>query len=253
AVGAGQPVPMPTLTAGGATGFGSLVGRWLFFAGLLVAGGLAFFDVAVWRPLAHSVLPTSWIAVGFAAMFVAAQGLVHASHAGTATRFGLVVEVGAAAAAAGATAAAIAIADRTAAPFALALAALVLPVPTLAGHSLDPGRSWIDAPLDFLHVVAAAVWLGGIFALALILPRLDAPPELVSAAARRFSRVAFVSVLVIGATGVGRALAELSAVSQLWTTSYGEVIVVKSALFGVLLALGLLSRSLLASARLRVS
>ena len=69
----------------------------------------------------------------------------------------------------------------------------------------------------------------------------------------RFSRVAFVSVLVIGATGVGRALAELSAVSQLWTTSYGEVIVVKSALFGVLLALGLLSRSLLASPRLRLS
>ena len=253
AVGAGQPVPEPTLHPAGETGVGTLLTRWLFFTGLLLAGGVAFFDLVVWRPLAHSGLPTSWIAVGLATMFVSGQGLVHASHAGTATRFGIVVEISAAASAAGATAAAIAIADRTAAPFALALALAALPVPTLAGHSLDPGRSWIDAPLDLLHVTAAAVWLGGILALALIVPRLRAPSGLAAAAARRFSRIALASVLVVGATGVGRALAELSAVSQLWTTSYGEVIVVKTALFGLLLVLGWTSRSLLASARVRYS
>jgi copper transport protein len=126
-------------------------------------------------------------------------------------------------------------------------------LPTLAGHSLDPGRSWIDVPLDFLHVIAASVWLGGVLALVLIVPRLDTPPELAAAAARRFSRVALAVVLLLGATGVGRAFAELSAVSQLWTTGYGRILIVKTGLFALMILLGVISRSLLSSQRLRMS
>jgi len=54
-------------------------------------------------------------------------------------------------------------------------------------------------------------------------------------------------VLVIAATGVGRALAELSAVSQLWTTAYGRTLLVKTALFVVVLAVAAVSRSRLAA------
>lgn len=255
AVGTSQPPPVSTLRAGGELGFRNVFARWLFFAGLLVAGGLALFDVAVWRPVVRAALPTGWAAIALAATFVAASSLVHLSHAGASTRFGLVVGSSAAVAAAGATAAAIAVVDRTAAPFALVLALVLLPAPTLAGHSVDAGRSWVDGPIDFLHVLAVAFWLGGLVALTLVVPRSGAPPELATAAARRFSRLALVAVLAIAATGVGRALAELAAVSQLWTTGYGRAILVKTALFAILVGLGWVSRSRLAAgyARLRAS
>jgi copper transport protein len=243
AVGAGRAPPAPALRPTTEVGLGTVLSRWIFFAGLLVAAGLALFDLLVWRPLGHGGIRTGWIAIGLAAMFVSAHGLVHASHGGAATRFGLTIDIASAVAATGAAAAAIAIGDRSAAPFALVLAVVLLPVPTLAGHALDPGRSWIDVPIDLLHMVAAAVWVGGLFALVLVLPGEGAPPEVLCAAARRFSKFALVSVLVLAATGVGRALGELSAVSQLWTTGYGRAIVVKTGLFAVLVGLGSLSRS----------
>jgi putative copper export protein len=48
---------------------------------------------------------------------------------------------------------------------------------------------------------------------------------------------------VLALTGAGRALAELSAFSQLWTTGYGRAILLKTGLFAVLLGLGSVSRS----------
>jgi copper transport protein len=243
AIGLGRAPPVSALRPTNEVRFGTAVSRWLFFAGLLVASGLALFDVVVWRPLGQGGLGTGWIAIGLAAMFVSAHGLVHASHGGSATRFGLSIDVASAVAATGAAAAAIAIADRSAAPFALVLAVALLPVPTVAGHALDAGRSWIEVPIDFLHVLAAAVWIGGLFALGLVVPRAGAPAELFAAAARRFSRLALASVIVIAATGIGRALAELSAVTQLWTTGYGRVILIKTGLFAVLLGFGSVSRT----------
>ncbi len=254
AVGAGRPPPVAELQTTTAVGLGAVVSRWLFFAGLLVASGLALFDLLVWRRVAHAHIRTGWIAVALAAMFVSANGLVHASHGGAQTRFGLAIDVASAVAATGAAAAAIAIADRAAAPFGIVLALVVLPAPTIAGHALDPGRSWVDAPIDFLHVASAAFWLGGLFALAFVVPR-DTPPEFVGAAARRFSRLALWAVLLLAATGVGRALAELASVSQLWTTGYGRAVAAKSIVFVVALPLAWLSRVRVAAAleRLRLS
>jgi copper transport protein len=242
-VGLGRAPPVPTLRPTVEVGFGTVVSRWFFFAGLLVASGLALFDLLVWRPLVGSGLRTGWIAIGLAAMFVSAHGLVHASHGGAATRFGLTIDVASAVAATGAAAAAIAVSDRSAAPFALVLAVALLPVPTVAGHALDPGQSWLEVPIDLLHVLASAVWIGGLFALALVVPREGVSIELVGAAARRFSKLALTAVVVLALTGAVRALAELSAVSQLWTTGYGRAILVKTGLFAVLLGLGSLSRS----------
>jgi copper transport protein len=242
-VGLGRAPPVPTLRPTVEVGFGTVVSRWFFFAGLLVASGLALFDLLVWRPLVGTGLRTGWIAIGLAAMFVSAHGLVHASHGGAATRFGLTIDVASAVAATGAAAAAIAVSDRSAAPFALVLAVALLPVPTVAGHALDPGQSWLEVPFDLLHVLASAVWIGGLFALALVVPREGVSLELVGAAARRFSKLALAAVVVLALTGAVRALAELSTVSQLWTTGYGRAILVKTGLFAVLLGLGSISRS----------
>jgi putative copper resistance protein D len=226
------------LAASEQLGVGSVLLGWLFFAGLLVAAGVALFDVVVWRPLGRGGLRTGWIALGLALVFVAAHGRVHGTHAGSGRRLGLVVDVSEVLAASGAAAAAVGMVDRTAAPFALALALALLPVPTLAGHSLGHGRAWVQAPLDFLHVVAAAVWVGGVFALAVIVPRGE-----VAVAARRFARVALVALFVLAATGIGRTLGELASASQLWTTGYGRAIVAKSALLVVLLGAAWFSRT----------
>src|SRR5262249_1117047 len=57
-------------------------------------------------------------------------------------------------------------------------------------------------------------------------------------AAHRFSAFAIPMVLVLVAGGVSRALTELDTVSQLWSTSYGRAILVKSGLLLVLVVLG---------------
>ena len=49
----------------------------------------------------------------------------------------------------------------------------------------------------------------------------------------RFSIVALVSVILLIASGVGRAVVELPTVSSLWETSYGKTILVKVALLAV--------------------
>ena len=63
------------------------------------------------------------------------------------------------------------------------------------------------------------------------------------------------SVIVLGTSGIVRALTELSAVSQLWSTSYGRALLVKTAIFVPLLGVGWLNRTVLLGvfARLRRS
>jgi copper transport protein len=58
--------------------------------------------------------------------------------------------------------------------------------------------------------------------------------------------VALASVAVIGATGLVRALSELSAVSQLWSSGYGRALLVKSGLLLLVVGLGWLNRRRLA-------
>ena len=125
----------------------------------------------------------------------------------------------------------------------VASVALLL-APSLSGHALDAGRPrGLTVTLDLAHVVTAAFWVGGLLQLALLLPTGAA-----TAAARRFSAFALPAVAVLALSGGGRALTELDGVSQLWTTGYGRTLLVKTALFACLLALGYLGRQRLASA-----
>jgi copper transport protein len=169
---------------------------------------------------------------GFVAAFLGASALI--PHQGSSTRFGVLYEIGAVVALVGGAAAALSLADLRA-RFVPPLAALaLLPVPSLAGHALDAGNPRpLMVALDLVHTGAAAVWVGGLVSLALVFDR-----ELV----RRFSALAFGSVAVLSATGVARAVFELSSVSQLWSTGYGRALLVKTALLAILVALGWLNR-----------
>lgn len=230
-VGTGAPPGAAALTASTGVGAGAVVSRWLFFAGLLVAAGGAVFRLAVGPARAWVLLPA------FVACFLGSTALL--PHEGTfASRFGSAYAVAAIVAALGATAAAVALVERRAAPVAWAAALLLLPLPSIAGHALDAGRPRIEVVVDVLHLGAAAVWAGGLVQLALALRGSEEREPLV----RRFSSLALASVVVLSASGVVRALGELSAVSQIWSTGYGRTLVVKTALLGLLVALGWLNR-----------
>ena len=119
------------------------------------------------------------------------------------------------------------------APFAV-LAAALLP---LAGHAAGVAQQAVGAQFaDALHVLSAGMWAGGILALASLRP----PGGWRSADARalleRFGRVALLAFGITALTGLLRATEQLSEVSDLWATTYGVVLLLKSA--GVLAMLG---------------
>jgi copper transport protein len=240
----GAAAPHSVLRAGGGTSASTVVSRWIFFVGLLAAGGAGLFLLLVGRGRVgpRELRRTSGLlALGLLGAFLGGSTLLHESGAGTGTRAGRVLEVALVVALCGATAAVAArVYPRLLLPAALAAIAL-LAAPPLMGHALDPGRPRaLELTADFLHVASAAFWIGGVAELALLLPGLG------STVARRFSTLALPALGLLAATGVVRALGELSTVSQLWSTGYGRAIVAKTILFALLIGLGLRSRTLLA-------
>ena len=131
---------------------------------------------------------------------------------------------------------------------AVALGVWTIIVPGLSGHAGDPGRGALTIAVDALHVGAAAIWIGGLAQLVLVVPHATRGlADGVRDRARRqalgrFSNLALGSVIVIAVTGAGRALWEVDAVSQVWTTGYGRTLIVKSVLFAGLIALGYRNR-----------
>jgi uncharacterized membrane protein len=125
--------------------------------------------------------------------------------------------------------------------------AWALAAPGISGHAGDPGRGPLVIGLDALHVAAAAIWIGGLVQLAVVTPHatrgLTQPLRDATRAriAGRFSRMAVAAVAVLAVTGALRALWELSAVSQIWTTSYGRTLLAKTVL--LLMTLAVASRS----------
>jgi copper transport protein len=89
-----------------------------------------------------------------------------------------------------------------------------------------------------LHLLAMAVWLGGLTALLLLLPRASVPARVVN----RFSQVAGVSVTVLVVTGVYQSWRGLGSVSALTDTTYGRVLLAKLGAVLLLLAAGAWSR-----------
>ncbi|MFE3553582.1 copper resistance CopC/CopD family protein [Streptomyces sp. NPDC059193] len=105
-----------------------------------------------------------------------------------------------------------------------------------ASTGIQPG---IAMPADILHLLAVATWLGGLAALLVALHKV---PGIERAAVRRFSQVAFVSVLVLAVTGVYQSWRQLGSWSALAGTSYGQLLLLKVGLVAVLVAIAYMSR-----------
>lgn len=124
-------------------------------------------------------------------------------------------------------------------------AMLLAAVPALSGHASAVER-WTAVAIvsDWLHVLGAGVWLGTLASVLLAgLPAAAFAGEGQGTAAfagmvRRFSPVALAGAGTAGVTGVVNSLFHLSAVSQLWGTWYGRMLVLKLALLAVVAMLG---------------
>ncbi|SED09369.1 copper transport protein [Streptomyces sp. 2131.1] len=109
----------------------------------------------------------------------------------------------------------------------------------LAEHASTGIQPGIAMPVDVLHLLAVAAWLGG---LAALLTALYRTPDLPSEAVRRFSAIAFVSVVVLVATGIYQSWRQVGTWSALTGTGYGQLLLVKVGLVAVLVGIASMSR-----------
>ncbi len=115
------------------------------------------------------------------------------------------------------------------------------------GHATSGTDAFLGGLFDFIHLVATALWIGGLAVLLKIRNIVveEGPPATVSrlgAIVVRFSSLAIVCVGALVVTGTYRALAELSAFTDLTTTSYGRALTAKLILFAGLLCIGAYNR-----------
>jgi putative copper export protein len=102
-----------------------------------------------------------------------------------------------------------------------------------AGASAD--LRWLAVSDDALHIVGASGWLGSLFWLAVVgLAVTNRSDERrasrVATLVRAFSPVALGCAALVVSTGVVSAWLRLGSLPALWTTSYGQVLLVKIAL-----------------------
>ncbi|MFF8986924.1 copper resistance CopC/CopD family protein [Streptomyces globisporus] len=109
----------------------------------------------------------------------------------------------------------------------------------MSEHASTGIQANIAMPVDVLHLLAVAAWLGGLASLLVALYR---TPDIGSAAVRRFSTVAFSSVVVLAATGIYQSWRQVGSWSALTGTRYGQLLILKVALIAVLLAVAWFSR-----------
>jgi copper transport protein len=108
-----------------------------------------------------------------------------------------------------------------------------------AGATPGPFRP-INIGVQWLHFFSIAVWLGGLAALLTAGARVE--PDQETAAARRFSTIAGVAIVVVAATGVLRAIDTVGTWDALISTDYGRLVIIKAALLAALAVFGGLNR-----------
>ncbi|MFF4791347.1 copper resistance CopC/CopD family protein [Streptomyces sp. NPDC001276] len=108
-----------------------------------------------------------------------------------------------------------------------------------ASTGLQPG---IAMPVDVVHLLAVAAWLGGLVALLVALYRAPAETPVETAAVRRFSQVAFGSVLALVATGTYQSWRQVGSWSALADTRYGQLLLVKVGLVALMVGVAWTSR-----------
>lgn len=125
----------------------------------------------------------------------------------------------------------------------LFLASLLFLALTMSGHAAAVASDVLpySVVLDWLHLMAASLWIGGMLYILLIyLPVLKTRPwseraRSLLAVLPHYSFLAIAGVLLMAVTGPFTASFHLNSLDQLFSTAYGRTLLVKSALVGALL------------------
>ncbi|WP_238006361.1 cytochrome c oxidase assembly protein [Dactylosporangium sp. AC04546] len=121
---------------------------------------------------------------------------------------------------------------RTGAAVVALLACVALVPPALTGHSAGAGNHQLAVTSLAAHILAAALWVGGLAALLTL--RRDAT---LAVAARGYSRLALGCWVAVAVSGAASAAVRLGSFAELWQSRYGWLVLGKAA---ALLAVGAL-------------
>lgn len=108
------------------------------------------------------------------------------------------------------------------------------------GHTVTTAPAVIVRVASVTHVIAAGVWVGGVLLLSVTLAnrRRRSEPLDGAAMAIRFSRVAAVALLAVAVAGFALAWAILDSPSELVSTTWGRLLLLKLAAVGAAAAMG---------------
>ncbi|MFC8348845.1 copper resistance CopC/CopD family protein [Streptomyces sp. NPDC057280] len=110
----------------------------------------------------------------------------------------------------------------------------------MAEHASTGLQTGIAMPVDVIHLLAVAAWLGGLCTLLVALYRADTLIE--RSAVSRFSTLAFSSVLTLVTTGIYQSWRQLGSWSAFTETRYGQLLLVKIGLVALLVGIAWISR-----------
>lgn len=119
----------------------------------------------------------------------------------------------------------------------------------VTGHAATGSAVPLAVAALTLHVAAMALWVGGLFTVAVLLAGRDADGAPVAAAVARFSRLALAAVGVLVATGGYQAWREAGGLRALTDTPYGRLLLAKVAVLLVVVAVARRSRGIVARRR----
>ncbi|MFG2324109.1 copper resistance CopC/CopD family protein [Streptomyces sp. NPDC048568] len=112
----------------------------------------------------------------------------------------------------------------------------------MSEHASVGLQAGLAMPADIVHLLAVATWFGGLTALLVALYRGPADTPVPAVAVRRFSRVAFGSVVALVVTGTYQSWRQLGSWTAFTETRYGQLLLVKLGLVAVLVGIAYLSR-----------
>jgi putative copper resistance protein D len=115
---------------------------------------------------------------------------------------------------------------------------------SLSSHAIDHGAAIVA--IHFIHQLAAGLWAGSLFAFWRVALQFSAESHVIEAAAAMLSKLAAFSVTVLVATGllVGYAGLGLS-LDHLLHSTYGQILLIKLTVFGLVLGVGAYNRYLI--------
>jgi len=129
----------------------------------------------------------------------------------------------------------------------LGLAVIISMTASASGHASDKGDFSVAEIMDWLHLLAASVWGGGLVVLSFsLLPELvrkgDQEAPVIAGVALRFSKIAGFAVGVIALTSIYNAWAYVGSFGAFLKSPYGLAVLAKIILFLILINLGAFNR-----------